>query len=152
MVLGGIRIGQVDGVWVVRVLCYVGKVQAESLAETAKLDFALVLQAELEGLLGNLLHGRSRYLMYERANAVSTNLVDRLQPRIVFQSLQSRPVALPQELEPWGDQGPVGSVLGLVSADRAEQDALRSLACLEIVDIECNGLVSLFLGLLHLRV
>ena len=56
MVLGGIRIGQVDGVWVVRVLCYVGKVQAESLAKATELDLALMLQAELEGLLSDLLY------------------------------------------------------------------------------------------------
>ena len=145
MVLGGIRIGQVDGVWVVRVLCYVGKVQAESLAETAELGLALVLQAELDGLLGDLLYERSRYITYEHVNAVKTNLVDCLQPRIVFQRLQSSPVALPKELKPRGDQSPVGP-------DNAEQDALRSLARLKIVDLECNDPVSLFLGLLHYHV
>ena len=38
MVLEGIGIGQVDRMWLVGVLGYTGKVQAESLLETAKLD------------------------------------------------------------------------------------------------------------------
>ena len=115
----------------------------------AEFDLALVLQAELERLLGDLLYERSCYITYGHANAVKTNLVDRLQPRIVVQRLQSSPVALPKELEPRDDQGPVSLILGLISADGAEQDALRSLTRLKIVEVECNDLVGLLLGLLH---
>ena len=91
----------------------------------AELDLALVLQAELEGSLENLLHNRSCYITYEHADAIGTNLVD------------SPTRAL--------------SVLSFVwsPADGAEQDALRSLTRIEIVDAQCSGLVCLSLSLLH---
>ena len=81
--------------WLVRVLGYMKNVQAESLTETAKLDLALVPQAEVEHSAGNLLHEHGRYIVYEHAQAVKTHLVDCLQPRIGLQRFKSSPVALP---------------------------------------------------------
>jgi hypothetical protein len=37
------------------IFCDVGEVQAESFAEASEFDFSLVLEAELERLLGDLL-------------------------------------------------------------------------------------------------
>ena len=55
MVLQGIRVGEVDAVRLVRILRDIGQVKTEGLAQATELDLALVLQAELEGLLRNLL-------------------------------------------------------------------------------------------------
>ena len=55
MVLQGIGVGKVDAVRLVRVLRDIGQVKTEGLAEATELDLALVLQAELEGLLRDLL-------------------------------------------------------------------------------------------------
>ena len=55
MVLQGIRVGEVDTVRLVRILRNICQVKTEGLAEATELDLALVLQAELEGLLRNLL-------------------------------------------------------------------------------------------------
>jgi hypothetical protein len=51
------RIGvlEVDRMRLVRVLCYVGKVKAQSLAKTSKFDLALMFETKLEGLLRDLL-------------------------------------------------------------------------------------------------
>ena len=81
--------------WLVRVLGYMKNVQAESLTETAKLDLALVPQAEVEHSAGNLLHEHGRYVVYEHTKAAKTHLVHRLQPRIGLQHFKSRPIALP---------------------------------------------------------
>ena len=55
MVLQGIRVGEVDAVRLVRILRDIGQVKTEGLAQATELDLALVLQAELEGLLRDLL-------------------------------------------------------------------------------------------------
>lgn len=55
MMLQCLGIGEVDRVGLVRVFGDVGEVKTEGFAETAELDFALVLQAESEGLLRDLL-------------------------------------------------------------------------------------------------
>ena len=60
MVLQGIRVGEVDAVRLVRILRDVGEMEAEGLTETAELDLTLVLQAELECLLSNLLFDSER--------------------------------------------------------------------------------------------
>ena len=55
MMLQGIRVGEVDAVRLVRILRDIGQVKTEGLAQATELDLALVLQAELEGLLRDLL-------------------------------------------------------------------------------------------------
>ena len=55
MVLQGICVGKIDAVRLVRILRNVGQVETEGLAQATELDLALVLQAELEGLLRDLL-------------------------------------------------------------------------------------------------
>lgn len=64
------------------------------------------------------------------------HLVNRLQTSVVFEGLERSPVALPQELEPGGDQRTIRTVLALVSTDSSEQDAFGGLTCLQIVDID----------------
>ena len=51
------RIGilEVDRVRLVRVLCDVGEVKAQSLAKTSKFDLALMIETKLESLLRDLL-------------------------------------------------------------------------------------------------
>ena len=56
MVLQGIRIAEVDRMWLVLVFRNIGEVQPEGLAESTELYFPLMLQAEFECLLRNLLH------------------------------------------------------------------------------------------------
>ena len=55
MMLKGFRVSKGDRMSLVGVFGDVGKVQAERFAKTAELDLTLVLQAELESLLRNLL-------------------------------------------------------------------------------------------------
>ena len=55
MVLQSIGVGEVNGMGLVCVLGDIREVQAESLAKATELDLALMLQAELESLLGDLL-------------------------------------------------------------------------------------------------
>lgn len=55
VMLEDLRVGQVDGVSLVCILCDVGEVETESLAQTTELDLALVLETEAEGLLCDLL-------------------------------------------------------------------------------------------------
>ena len=152
MVLEGIGIRQVDGMGLVRVLGDVPEVQTKRFAQAAELHFTLVLQAELESLLGDLLRQWPSYSVARITRLRMTNLVDGLQSCIVFQGLQSGAVAIPQELEPRRYEGPVGPVLGLIAADSTEKNALWGLAGLEIVYIKGDGLVGLFLGLLHLGI
>jgi hypothetical protein len=83
-------------------------VVAEQLTETAELGLAGVLGAELEGLVGS-------------------RLVHELEAGIVLEDVQDRSVGLPQELEPWCDDGTVGAVAGLLSGDGGEENRLGSL-------------------------
>ena len=153
MVLESIGVGEIDGMGLVRILRDVGEMEAEGLAETAELNLTLVLQAELECLLSDLLWRREYgYVMPEDADSMKTHLVDVFQPCIVLQSLQSGAVTLPEELEPRGNKSPIGPVLGLIPANGAEEDGFGSLTCLKIVDVESDGLVGLFLCFLHLCV
>jgi hypothetical protein len=55
VVLEGVGIREIDRVWLMRVLGYVGQMESKSLAETTELDFALVLQTKFERLLCDLL-------------------------------------------------------------------------------------------------
>jgi len=55
MVLKGVRVGEVDRMLLMRIFGNIGKVQAESFAQTTELDFTLVLEAKFECLLGYLL-------------------------------------------------------------------------------------------------
>ena len=50
-----IGVGEVDRVRLMRVFSDVGEVQTQRLAESAELDFALMLEAEAESLLCDLL-------------------------------------------------------------------------------------------------
>ena len=59
MVLEGVGVGEVDGMLLVRVLGDIGEVKAEGFAETTEFDLALVLETELERLLGDLLEQRN---------------------------------------------------------------------------------------------
>ena len=92
------------------------QVVAEQLAETAELGLAGILGAELEGLVG----GR---------------LVHELQTGVVLEDVQDSAVCLPQELEPWRDDGTVGVVARLLAGDGGEEDGLGRLGSLQVVDV-----------------
>src|SRR5690606_32661560 len=92
MALEGVRVAQVDGVHLGRVLGGRLDMVAEKLAEAAELGLAGMLLAEVEGL------HRSA-------------LVEKLEAGIVAEDVQNGPVRLPQELEPGRDDGAVGAVL-----------------------------------------
>ena len=55
MMLESIGIAEVDSVGLVCILGYIREMQAKGLTESAEFDLSLMLQAELKGLLGNLL-------------------------------------------------------------------------------------------------
>lgn len=52
-------VGKIDGMGLVRVLGDVGEMKAEGLAEPAEFDLSLMLKAELERLVNNLLHSET---------------------------------------------------------------------------------------------
>ena len=56
MVLQGVRITEVDRMWLVLVFRNIGEMQPEGLTKSTELYFPLMLQAEFERLLCNLLH------------------------------------------------------------------------------------------------
>lgn len=116
MALQGVGVGQVDGVHLGGELGSVLQVVSQKLAETAKLGLAGILGAELEGLVGS-------------------RLVHQLEAGVVLEDIEDCAVGLPQELEPWCDDGAVGSVAGLLARDCGEEDRLWRLGGLEIVDV-----------------
>lgn len=161
----------------------VGEMETEGLAETAELDLALVLETELERLLGDLLEsdirwctcpptehrnclrhaqsGSRRITGHDRAcirgihEKYNTHLIDALQTSVIFQSLQRRPIALPQKLEPRRNKRPICPILALITTDRTQQDTLRRLRRLQVIDIDSSvrdGLVRLLLRLLDFRI
>lgn len=117
VVLQDLRVGQVDGVGLMGILGDVSQVKTQSLAQPAELDFALVLQAESERLLCNLLEKNEIYRIQQ---VLATYLVDSFESRVVFERLEGGAVALPQELEPWGNESAIRPILVLVSANCAQ--------------------------------
>lgn len=55
VVLQGVSIGEVDGVWLMRVFRNVRQMETKCLAKAAELNFSLVFETKFERLLGNLL-------------------------------------------------------------------------------------------------
>lgn len=51
-------------------------------------------------------------------------LIESLHSRVVSQQVQTLAVALPQKLDPWREDGPVSSVLRVLSADSLQQQAV----------------------------
>ena len=47
----------------------------------------------------------------------ATHLVEHLKTSVVTESLESSPVRLPEELEPWGNDSAIGPVLGDFAGD-----------------------------------
>ena len=134
--LQGIRVAQVDGVHLGRVLGGILDVVAEQLAKTAELSLASVLETELEGLQGG-------------------GLVHDLETGIVLQDLEDGTVGLPQELQPWSNDCAIGAVPGLLTGDGGQQDGFGGLDGLQVLDVGGGGsgfeggldLVGLGLGL-----
>ena len=69
---------------------------SQQLAESPELGLSRVLLTELEGL--------------ERCS-----LVHDLQPSIVLEDFQDCAIRFPKELQPWGDDGPIGSIFRLLA-------------------------------------
>jgi hypothetical protein len=133
MSLQSVGIAQVDGVHLSRVLGGGLDMVAEKLAETAELGLAGVLEAEVKGLGGGA-------------------LVKDLEASVVSEDVENSSVGLPEELEPRGDDGSVGTISGLLAGDSSEEDRLGGLGGLEVVDIggagsSVNALLD-FVGLL----
>jgi hypothetical protein len=119
-----------------RVLGGILDVVTEKLAETAELGLAGVLLAELEGLQ-------------------SSRLVHDLEAGIVLEDLEDGAVGLPEELQPGGDNGAVGTVARLLTGDSGEENGLGGFDGFQILDVGGRGgglegrldLVGLGLGL-----
>lgn len=90
--------------------------------------------------------------MWEMRERNGAHLVYGLQSGIVLESLEGCTVALPEKLEPGGDECSIGAILALISADCAEKDGLWCFAGLEIVHVDRDGFVGLFLCLVDLGV
>lgn len=116
MALQGVRVAEVDGVHLGRVLGGILDVVAEKLAQSAELGLAGVLQAELERLQ-------------------SGGLVHDLEARIVLEDLEHRPVGLPQELEPRSDDRTISTIPGLLTRDSGKEDSLGGLDGLEVLNV-----------------
>lgn len=78
------------------------EVLAQLVAQLAELGLAVVLEAELEG------HARDV-------------VVEVLDVRVGAQQLQALAVRLPQELDPGGQDGAVGAVLGVLAGNGTEK-------------------------------
>ena len=85
MVLQGLGVGEVDRVGLVGILGYVAEVKTKGLTKTTELDLALMLQAEAECLLGNLL--KYCYDGFCRVEDGYTHLVYSFEPRVIFERL-----------------------------------------------------------------
>jgi hypothetical protein len=88
---------------------------AQNLTEPAKLGVALVLQAELEGLLGD--------------HPIHLSELD-----IVAQNLQDIAVCLPQEFEPWSHQFSVCAVLARLIGHIAQHQILWASFLIQIIN------------------
>jgi hypothetical protein len=80
------RIGilEVDRMWLVRVLCNIRKVEAQSLAKTPKFDLALMFETKLEGLLGDLLSVGETSQTTKCKGEVDGYMIYALQASVVF--------------------------------------------------------------------
>ena len=116
MSLQGLGLIEIDGVHLGAVFVSVLDVIAEEFAESSELSLPRVSQAEVEGLMsGALIHD--------------------LETGVVLQDLEDGAVRLPQELEPWCDDGAIGSVLGLFTGDGGEEKSLWGFEGFEILDV-----------------
>jgi hypothetical protein len=116
MALQSVGVTQVDSVHLRGVLGGILNVIAEQLTETAELGLTGVLLAELEGLQ-------------------SSRLVHDLETGIVLENLENGAVGLPEELQPGGDNGAVGTVAGLLTGDSSEENSLGGLDGFQILDV-----------------
>ena len=114
--LQSVGVAQVDGVHLRRVLGGILHMVAQELTQAAELGLTGVLLAELEGLQGS-------------------RLVHYLETGIVLQDLEDGAVGLPQELEPRGDDGAVGTVARLFTGDGCKEDGLGGLDGLQILNV-----------------
>lgn len=81
-------------------------------------------------------------------------LVHELKAGVVLEDVEHGAICLPEELEPWRDDGAVGAVARLLTGDGGQEDGLGGLGGLEILDALGGGaleggldLVGLGLGL-----
>lgn len=112
-----------------------------------------MLQAELEGLLRDLLLCNTYVRLDTKEDELFSHLVDTFKPSIIFECFKSSTIALPEELEPRRNKGSIGTILALVAANCTHKNALRSLARFKIVDInKRDRFLRFLLRLCHLRV
>jgi hypothetical protein len=86
---------------------------------------------------------------------VGGRLVHHLQAGVVLEDVKDGAVRLPQELEPWRNDGAVGAVARLLTGDGGQKDGLGRLRGLEVLNVLGRGgrlerrldLVGLGLGL-----
>lgn len=114
--LQGIGLAQVDGVHLRRVLGSGLHMVTEELAESSELSLACIFEAEIESL-------------------GSSALVQDLETSVVAENIEDGTVGLPEELEPRGDDGAVGTVAGLLAGDGSKQDRLGSFAGFQILNV-----------------
>jgi hypothetical protein len=84
VVLEGIGVREVDGMWLVRVFCNICQMKTECLAKTAEFDFSLVFKAKFKRLLCNLLYIERSIRSRSQGITRNTYLINNLQPRIIL--------------------------------------------------------------------
>jgi hypothetical protein len=89
---------------------------SQLVAELSELSLPLILKAELEGLLGNV-------------------VIQPLHPGIGPQQLEALAVGLPEELDPGHEDGAVGAVLGPLTRHGREHDHLGGGQVVQIVHL-----------------
>jgi hypothetical protein len=89
---------------------------SQLVAELSELSLPLILKAELEGLLGNV-------------------VIQPLHPGIGPQQLEALAVGLPEELDPGHEDGAVGAVLGPLARHGREHDHLGGGQVVQIVHL-----------------
>lgn len=128
MSLKSFGVVEVDGVHLCRVFGGILNMVAEKFAKTAEFGLSGVLLAEFESLK-------------------SGRLVHDLETGIVSENVENGTVGLPQELQPWGDDGAVGTVLCLFTGDGRQKNRFWGFRCLQILNAIQVDLLSLCLGL-----
>ncbi|KAI7197810.1 Eukaryotic translation initiation factor 3 subunit [Hortaea werneckii] len=131
MALQCLRVAQVDGVDLLRILGRILEVVAKQLTKPAEFRLTRVALAEVERLVGS-------------------GLVHDFKTRVVLEDVQHGPVSLPEELQPGRDNGTVRPVFGLLTGDGRQQDRLRGLDSLQVAHILQTGLFT-FLSLASAR-
>jgi len=131
MSLKGVGVVQVDGMSLMSIFSDVLQVVAKNIAKTTEFGFATICQTEFECLVGN-------------------RLVKNFQANIVSKSVENGTVCFPQELQPWGNNRTIGTVLALFTTNGAKHNGFWSFGSFQVVNGIQSDLICFGLSFCHL--